>query len=166
MNMTRRVVTGHSTDGRSIVTSDGPVPHVRSLPGARFDEVWSAETTPPPIGLTPKNEPTSSGSRIALGSGAGNVVRVIEFLPADAGGARSPMHRTRTLDYGIVLEGEMILILTDSEVALNAGDVVVQRGTDHAWENRSDRSAKMAFILIDAVFDQELAALISSPLVP
>ena len=76
-------------------------------------------------------------AQIALGSGGGNLIRVIEFAPASGGGRRSPMHRTRTVDYGIVLKGEIILILSDSEVLLRAGDVVIQRGTDHAWENRS-----------------------------
>ena len=70
------------------------------------------------------------------------------------------MHRTKTIDYGIVLEGEIALILSDSEVCLKAGDVVVQRGTDHAWENRSDKPARMAFVLLDAEFDADLARLI------
>jgi quercetin dioxygenase-like cupin family protein len=153
-------VTGHSTDGRSVVISDAPVPHVRSVPGARFDEVWAIDSAPPALGLTPEGEPTSAEMHIAHGTGSGNVVRVIEFAPAGAGGRRSPMHRTRTIDYGIVLEGEVVLILSDSEVSLRAGDVVVQRGTDHAWENRSPHSAKMVFILIDAEFDRGLSALV------
>ena len=157
MRTTRRIVTGHTGDGRSVVVSDGPVPHTRSLPGARFDEVWSTDCAPAVLGLSPAGEPTSGGSRIALGSGAGNLIRVIEFLPAGAGGKRSPMHRTKTIDYGIVLEGEIALILSDSEVLLRAGDVVVQRGTDHAWENRSELPAKLAFVLMDAEFDGELA---------
>jgi uncharacterized cupin superfamily protein len=66
------------------------------------------------------------------------------------------MHRTESVDYGIVLEGEMVLVLTDSEVALRAGDIVVQRGTDHAWANRSDRPARMAFVLVDGRFTDEL----------
>ena len=90
------------------------------------------------------------------------MIRIIDFAPAGAGGARSPMHRTKTIDYGIVLEGEIVLILSDSEVVLKAGDVVVQRGTDHAWENRSARPAKMAFILIDAEFDDELSAILGN----
>jgi len=157
---TRRIVTGHSQDGRSVVLSDAPVPHVRSLPGAQFDEVWSVEEAPAALGRVPAAEPTTDRPQIALGSGAGNVIRVIEFAPADAGGRRSPMHRTKTIDYGIVLEGEIVLILSDSEVNLGPGDVVIQRGTDHAWENRSGRPAKMAFILIDAQFDGELSALL------
>ena len=160
MSATRRIVTGHTSDGRSVVLEDAPVPHVRALPGARFDEVWSVDSTPAALGLAPAGEPTSNAPQIALGTGAGNLIRVIEFAPASEGGRRSPMHRTRTIDYGIVLEGEIVLILSDSEVSLRAGDVVIQRGTDHAWENRSGRPAKMAFVLIDAEFDDELAKLV------
>ena len=157
---TRRIVTGHLPNGRSVVVSDGPVPNVRNLPGAQFDEVWSVESAPSALGLAPPAEPTTASPQIALGSGSGNLIRVIEFAPARAGGRRSPMHRTKTIDYGIVLEGEVVLILTDSEVALRPGDVVIQRGTDHAWENRSAGPAKMAFILIDAEFDQQLSSLL------
>jgi len=160
MSVTRRIVTGHAPDGRSVVLSDAPVPHVRTLPGARFDEVWSVETAPALLGPAPMAEPTSVSPQIALGSGAGNLIRVIEFAPASAGGSRSPMHRTKTIDYGIVLEGEIVLILSDSEVLLRAGDLVVQRGTDHAWENRSEGPAKMVFVLIDAEFDRELAKMV------
>ena len=68
------------------------------------------------------------------------------------------MHRTETVDYGIVLEGEVFLLLDDSEVRVQAGDVVIQRGTDHAWENRSDKLARVAFILVDGAFSGELKA--------
>jgi quercetin dioxygenase-like cupin family protein len=134
---------------------------VRSLPGARFDEVWAADNAPAVLGLAPAEEPTSAAPQIARGTGTGNVIRVIEFAPGHAGGLRSPMHRTGTLDYGIVLEGEMVLILSDSEVPLSAGDVVVQRGTDHAWENRSAEPAKMVFVLVDAEFDTTLSRLVA-----
>ena len=159
---TRRIVTGHLADGRSVVLSDGAIPHVRALPGAQFDEVWSVEAVPAPVGLAPASEPTSASPRIARGSGSGNLIRIIEFAPAHAGGRRSPMHRTRTVDYGIVLEGEIVMLLSDLEVTLHPGDVVVQRGTDHAWENRTAEPAKMAFILIDAEFDDELTAILGS----
>jgi len=75
-----------------------------------------------------------------------------------AAGQRSAMHRTRTIDYGIVLEGEVYLVLEDSEARLQPGDIVVQRGTNHAWDNRSDAPARMAFILLDAEFAPELQA--------
>lgn len=70
------------------------------------------------------------------------------------------MHRTQSIDYGIVLEGEIVLVLDDQEVTLRAGDVVVQRGTIHAWNNRSDAPCRIAFILIDGRFDPVLAAAI------
>jgi len=66
------------------------------------------------------------------------------------------MHRTKTIDYGIVLQGELYLVLEASETLLRPGDVVIQRGTNHAWDNRSDAPARMAFILVDAQFDPEL----------
>ncbi|MGO9930770.1 MAG: cupin domain-containing protein [Steroidobacteraceae bacterium] len=75
------------------------------------------------------------------------------------------MHRTRTLDYVVVIEGELVLILDDSEVTLKQGDVVVQRGTDHAWENRSGTIARAAFFHIDAHFSGELLANLPQPLV-
>lgn len=156
---TRRIVTGHATDGRSIVLENGPVPNVRAVPGARFDEVWSTGPAPEKLGRAPAREPTAISSRIGP-AGSGSAIRVIEFAPLGRGGIRSPMHRTATIDYGIVIEGEVVLILSDSEVVLNQGDVVVQRGTDHAWENRSRKKAKMAFVLLDAAFDPELSGLL------
>jgi len=163
--VTRRIVTGHAADGRSIVVEDGAVPNVRRLPGAQFDEVWASGAAPEPLGLRPDREPTSMAPAIGPAAG-GSTIRLIHFPPAASGGRRSPMHRTRTIDYGIVLEGEIVLMLSDSEVILKAGDVVVQRGTDHAWENRSSRDARMAFVLIDAAFAPELLPLIEKDLTP
>jgi len=160
MSATRRIVTGHAPDGRSVFVSDAPVPHVRALPGARFDEVWATVASPASLDLVPEGEPTSDSPSIGPGASGGSVIRVIEFAPAHAGGRRSPMHRTRTIDYGIVLEGEIVLILSDSETTLRKGDVVVQRGTDHAWENRSSEAAKVAFVLIDAEFAEPLARIL------
>ncbi len=72
-------------------------------------------------------------------------------------GSRHPMmHRTETIDYAIVLEGEITMLLDDSEVVLRAGDVLVQVGTNHAWVNRSKAPAKIAFVLIDGAFDPAL----------
>lgn len=153
----RRIVTGHDAEGRSVVLAAEPPLHTRALPGARFYEIWGTESSPAPITARPDAEPTSDSPTIHPKEG-GSAIRVIDFLPVGRGGGRSPMHRTHTIDYGIVLEGEMVLILTDSEIALKAGDVVVQRGTDHAWENRSSRIARMAFILLDGAFSEELLA--------
>lgn len=69
------------------------------------------------------------------------------------------MHRTETIDYGVVLEGEVWLVLDDgSETRLGAGDVVVQRGTDHAWDNRSSYVTRMLFVLVDGAFSDDLRA--------
>jgi len=152
---TRRIVTGHAPDGRSVVIGDDVVPHVRSLPGATFDEVWATSAAPEPLGLRPAFEPTRPDPAIGPPAG-GSTIRVIDFAP----GMVSPMHRTRTIDYGIVLAGEMAMILSDEEIVVRTGDVVVQRGTDHAWANRSNAQARMAFVLIDARFGDDLAPLI------
>ena len=66
------------------------------------------------------------------------------------------MHRTETVDYGIVLDGELVLIMDLGETIVRAGDIVIQRGTNHGWANRSDRNCRIAFILIDGKFDDEL----------
>ena len=86
-------------------------------------------------------------------------IRINEFRPGhlDERGLQSPLHRTASVDYGIVLEGQITLILDDSEVTLQAGDIVVQRGTDHAWANRGDTTAKVVFVLVDGEFDPGLA---------
>jgi quercetin dioxygenase-like cupin family protein len=93
----------------------------------------------------------------------GSIISVVEM----AAGHRSAMHRTRTVDYGIVLEGEVFVVTEDSETALHPGDIVIQRGTNHAWDNRSNRPARMFVVLVAAEFDPELeAALPSMQLVP
>ena len=87
---------------------------------------------------------------------SGHLIRIIDIYPPSEGGKRTVMHRTKTLDYAVVIEGEVVLVLDDSEVTLKQGDVVVQRGTDHAWENRSAKRTRMAFFHIDAEFGEEL----------
>jgi mannose-6-phosphate isomerase-like protein (cupin superfamily) len=70
------------------------------------------------------------------------------------------MHRTETIDYAIVLSGEITMVLDDSEVVLRAGDVVVQCGTNHAWANRSNSPATVLFVLLSGVYDEDLAKLL------
>ena len=72
------------------------------------------------------------------------------------------MHRTESVDYGMVIEGEMTLILDDAEVALAEGSVVIQRGTNHAWANRSGRACRMLFVLIDGAYDPAIAAALAA----
>lgn len=155
----RRVVTGHTPDGVSVVLSDGPVPVSRELPddGVHFHEIWNTQSTPAPVRAVEPVEPTQADLTVPPPKG-GTKIRINEFAPGhlDERGLQSPVHRTATIDYGIVLEGEIVLVLDDSEVTLRAGDVVVQRGTDHAWANRSDAVTKVAFILVDGEFDPAL----------
>jgi quercetin dioxygenase-like cupin family protein len=147
----RRVVTGHDERGVSVFATDGPVPVTRTAPdGAFFHEIWSTGAMPAPVGAA-ERDPTLHGLTVPPPPN-GTKIRINEFPP----GVVSPMHRTQSVDYGIVLDGEVVLVLDDSETTLGAGDVVVQRGTSHRWENRSGRTARMAFILIDGAFTADL----------
>ena len=147
----RRVVTGHDARGRSVFTSDGPVPAAGAAPsGSLFYELWATDAAPAPIDTDPSDP--AAGPLSVSPAPNGTKIRINELPP----GAGSPMHRTQTVDYGIVLDGEVVLVLEDSETVLRAGDVVVQRGTSHRWENRSAATARVAFILIDGAFTTEL----------
>ncbi len=155
----RRVVTGHTPDGVSVVLSDGPVPVSRQIPedGVGFHEIWNTTGAPAPLTAAEEIDPTERELAVPPPP-HGTKIRINEFAPGflDEAGLQSPVHRTASVDYGIVLEGEITLVLDDSEVTLHAGDVVVQRGTDHAWANRGDSVAKVAFILVDGEFTPAL----------
>jgi quercetin dioxygenase-like cupin family protein len=156
MTAPRRVVTGHDAGGRSVVLSDGAAPKSHSIPGATFHELWNTAAAPAPIAAEEPREPTDRPLVTPPGHN-GTIIRIVDFEPR----SRSPLHRTESVDYGIVLAGEVTLVLDDcSETALHAGDVVVQRGTDHAWVNETDEPARMAFVLVDGRFTDELAALL------
>jgi quercetin dioxygenase-like cupin family protein len=73
------------------------------------------------------------------------------------GGRHPLMHRTESIDYAIVLSGEITMLLDEGEVLLKAGDILVQVGTNHAWVNRSNAPAVVAFVLVDGKFEPELA---------
>lgn len=162
----RRVVTGHDRGGKSVVLSDGPPPQHHPMRGASvgadFVEIWSTPEPVPQLASTPAAEPNERPFTIMPPTG--HLLRIIEMYPPKDGGRRTVMHRTRTLDYVVVIEGELVLLLDDSEVALGKGDVVVQRGTNHAWENRSDAVARMAFFHLDAAFSDELLEKLPKPL--
>jgi mannose-6-phosphate isomerase-like protein (cupin superfamily) len=129
--------------------------------GADFHEIWSESQAVP--ALTPDaREPNEREFTIMPPSG--HLLRIIDIYPPQEGGKRTVMHRTRTVDYVVVIEGEVVLVLEDSEVTLKQSDVVVQRGTNHAWENRSDKRARLAFFHIDAQFDTQLLAMLPTPL--
>ena len=149
----RRIVTGHDADGRSVVLSDAPTPKTLDIGTAAFHEIWITDRTPVEIAAT-EPEPTDRPVRTPPPA-EGVVVRFTEMAP----GAESPMHRTETVDVGVVLEGETWLLLDDgSETRVGRGDAVVQRGTNHAWANRSDSPAQMVFVLIDGAISDELRA--------
>jgi mannose-6-phosphate isomerase-like protein (cupin superfamily) len=162
----RRIVTGHDAHGKSIILSDGALPqnHGMSGPGvgANFVEMWSTTSAVPVLTATEAAEPNARDFTIMPPSG--HLLRLIELYPPGMGGHRTVMHRTRTLDYVVVIDGEVVLLLDDSEVVLGPGDVVVQRGTNHAWENRSDKIARCAFFHIDATFVGALLDVLPKPL--
>jgi naringenin degradation protein FdeH len=149
----RRIVTGHDADGRSVVLSDAPNPKTLDIGSAAFHEVWITDAVPAAIAAS-EPEPTDRPVRTPAPDG-GVLVRFTEM----ASGAEAPMHRTETVDVGVVLEGETWLLLDDgSETRVGPGDAVVQRGTNHAWANRSDQPVRMVFVMIDGAITDELGA--------
>ncbi|MEP5938249.1 MAG: cupin domain-containing protein [Erythrobacter sp.] len=184
-NPIRRVVTGHDEAGLAIIQEDGIVPRIQRIggdTGPMFYEVWNTRTTPAPIDPD-SGEPHEEGIILAPPKG-GTRIRVLDIPPDDPSLAeRTPeearahfaeigaaeassfdgeksrhahMHRTETVDYGIVVEGELVLIMDEGETTVRAGDIVVQRGTNHGWANRTDKNCRIAFILIDGEFSEEL----------
>jgi len=160
------VVTGHDEHGKSVVIADGTPPQDHPMRGAGigadFTEIWSTADTVPTLTSLPDGEPTARPFSIMPATG--HLIRIIDIYPPNMGGQRTVMHRTRTLDYAVVIEGQIVLVLDDSEVVLGPGDVAVQRGTDHAWENRTGAVTRMAFFHIAGEFSAELLAKLPQPL--
>ena len=140
----RRIVTGHDAEGRSVVLSDAPTPKSLDIGTAAFHEIWITDRMPVPIAAE-EPETTDRPVRVPPPSD-GVTVRYTEMAP----GAESPLHRTETVDYVIVIEGEIEMDMDASTVKLKQGDIMVQRGTNHAWANRSGKNARVAFVLVDA----------------
>jgi quercetin dioxygenase-like cupin family protein len=143
----RRVVTGHDAKGVAKVLIDGPATNVRSSrPGSASTLVWSSDEMPVDIAIGENAE--DYGARILGTAPPANGTRfTINDIPPGRPGL---MHRTETLDYAIVLAGEIDMVMDDSTVTLKTGDIVVQRGTNHSWVNRGTEPARIAFVLIDA----------------
>jgi quercetin dioxygenase-like cupin family protein len=143
----RRVVTGHDARRVAKVLIDAPAANVRrSKSGGRSTLVWCTDRSPADI---PVGENVEDMGARTLGTpppANGTRFTVNDIPPGRSG----PMHRTDTVDYVIVLSGEVEMRLDDSSVTLKAGDVVVQRGTNHAWINRGSEPARVAFVLVDA----------------
>lgn len=181
----RRVVTGHDEQGRSVVISDGPAPFLHVNPDdAEWYSTDVFRTDAMPAKIVARQTETTEGPRRQLPTNRGTVIRVNNFppepesvrnmTPEDSlrafsalgnpaaatygkGGRHPLMHRTETIDYAIVLSGEIVMLLDEGEVTLRAGDILVQCGTNHAWVNRSDAAAVVIFVLVDGEFEVGLA---------
>ena len=183
----RRVVTGHDENGKSIVISDGLAPAVKTnplRPDHRSSDIWKTHASPVPI-FAAEVDPTL-GPRTIHPPPHGTVIRIAEITPEseeirnltpeqareffkgsgneaastyERGGRHPMMHRTETIDYAVILDGEITLLLDDEDVELKTGDVVIQRGINHAWSNRSGKLVRILYVLIDGRFAPELTAL-------
>ncbi len=142
----RRVVTGHAPSYVAQVLIDDSASNARSGAGTISTLIWCTDQMPVdiPVGIHVED----MGERVLGTAPPRNGTRfvIIDFAP----GNTAQMHRTETLDYVVVLEGTIEMDMDDSVISLKAGDVLVQRGTNHAWANRSDKRARLAFVLIDA----------------
>ena len=143
----RRFVTGHDANHVAKVVMRGPATNAKHpSAGTVSTLIWSTDRTPADIAIGEQIE--DLGARI-MGTAPpadGTRFAVIDFPP----GNTPRMHRTETIDYVIVLEGEIEMDMDASTVKLKQGDIMIQRGTNHAWANRSDKRARVAFVLVDA----------------
>jgi mannose-6-phosphate isomerase-like protein (cupin superfamily) len=170
----RRVVTGHNAQGRSIFVMDGPAPVVRSrgTGATAVTEFWVTHGTP--ASNAGNADPTPGEPQRVPPPKHGSKFRVVEYPPdsqrvaalrapdsthdaksegyaRDLKNTRHPgFHKTDSIDYAIVLSGEIHALMDDGEVLLKTGDVLIQRGTSHAWSNRTEEPCCIAFVLIDA----------------
>ena len=169
----RRIVTEDDAQGRSRIAEDAPAQAVRTVaerPGYRSVNLWRTIGMPMPI-AAPDDIARHQG---ILPPKDGTILRIIDFPPEpadpaersrrilatfggmfkdathdDRPGAHPGMHRTGTVDYAIVLEGEIWAVMDEGETLMKAGDVLIQRGTNHAWANRSQKTARICFVLMD-----------------
>jgi hypothetical protein len=175
----RRIVTVDDDSGKSRRLADGPSPDVRTdpaRPGYTATRIWVTDSTPTRIKgvretlhLPHTIEPPANGSLCRIVTfppdesyrgkvGAAEVAAFFRAMGSPAASTYAPtaphpyMQQTRTLDLCVILEGAITLVLDTEEVHLSAGDTVVQRGTNHAWSNRSSRDCVIAFSLHDAAF--------------
>jgi hypothetical protein len=186
-NPPRRIVTGHKSDGTAIIQADGPTERnqlIGSDDGPWFYEVWNTQESPCSIGVA-DSEPHED-SIVLSPPKSGTRIRVLDIPPdspemynqtpeerlahfAEIGAAEAPadgganerhprMHRTVTIDYGIVLEGEIVLIMDEGETVCRTGDIIIQKGTNHGWANRTDKTCRIAFILVDGEYTDELSS--------
>jgi mannose-6-phosphate isomerase-like protein (cupin superfamily) len=170
----RRVVTGKDSTGKAIAMIDAVATSVlrREELGVTNTLLWVTDSTPADL----SNQEDAANKKVGVvAPPGGTIFRVVEFAPESEvkaddqtrlrimqgiglapegnlrGKPRNPaMHRTKTIDYALILTGEIDMLLDDSEIHLKAGDVVIQRGTNHAWVNRGNQPCQVAFIMVDA----------------
>jgi mannose-6-phosphate isomerase-like protein (cupin superfamily) len=170
----RRVVTGKDATGKAIAMIDAVATtiHRREELGVTNTLLWVTDSTPSDL----SNQEDAANKKIGVvAPPGGTIFRVVEFAPerevkadyetklrimqgiglAPEGDSREKprnpaMHRTKTIDYALILSGEIDMLLDDSEVHLKSGDVVIQRGTNHAWVNRGNQPCQVAFVMVDA----------------
>jgi mannose-6-phosphate isomerase-like protein (cupin superfamily) len=139
----RRVVTGHDDQGRARVLIDETVKNVASQrPGALYSVIWSSEGFP----VNNDGDADPSGKKIGTTISDGTVFRIVSFGP----GVAPRNHRTDSIDYAVVMSGEIDMELDVGKVHLKAGDVLVQRGTIHNWVNTGSEPCVIAFTLVAA----------------
>ena len=139
----RRVVTGHDKNGRAIVAIDEITKNVaQTRPGANAAVIWTSEGFP----VDNDGDADTSGRKVGTTLADGTVFRVVSFGP----GVAPRNHRTDSIDFAVVMAGEIDMQIDDEEVHLKAGDVLVQRGTIHNWVNRGTAPCRIAFCLVDA----------------
>ena len=165
----RRVVTKLDSSGKAVVMIDEKTKLVAPRPPNLVANIWVADKAQPDFSWSDDRGKT----KVGVAPKAGSIFRVVDFAPESAGGhptdvnammkvigadapkkglpPRHPgMHRTRSLDYAVIISGEIDMLLDEGEVHLKAGDVVVQQATNHAWVNRSGKPCRVAFILMDS----------------
>jgi quercetin dioxygenase-like cupin family protein len=141
----RRVVTGHNQNGDAVFVSDNEYETIVIPSGdAAMATIWTTSTVPADLNDETDGRERDAGTTLKGGS----VIRVVDMLP----GASSPMHRTNSIDYGIIISGAIELELDNKEYkTLGAGDIIVQRGTIHKWRNPSaDMICRIVFVLTEA----------------
>ena len=140
----QRIVTGHDANGRAVFKSEDISP-TRMIPtgDAAFLLLWTTETVPADNNDEADGRLRPQGLTINNGS----VIRIVDMLP----GEQSPMHRTNSIDYGIILSGEIELELDDgAKRTVREGGIIIQRGTNHLWRNTTDKPCRIVFVLIEA----------------
>jgi len=170
MKPMRRIVTGHDAQGKAVALFDGPAtPKQRSPGGNAVTMLWV--TSENPVDMSGNQDRASTQVGVPPPA-SGSIFRIVDFPPYAPGAApvdhhkmllgmgidpetqgyarHANTHRTKSIDYAIVLEGEIDMLMDDTEVHVKAGDVLVQQGTNHAWVNNGDKPCRIAFILIDA----------------